>query len=78
MRESQFVRKQADCIPENAIVRLSAAMIDGPVPKDWPNTSRVVIANATCPNSVKGRHCGTHGCTNCWDSRVKNVAYAKH
>lgn len=59
-------------------MRLSAAMIDGPAPKDWPHTSTVVTAKATCPSSMKGGNCGTHGCTACWTAKVKNVAYAKH
>lgn len=78
-REAQLVREHADCIPENAIVRLSAAMIDGPAPNDWPHTSTVVSDHrkATCPSSVKGGNCSTHGCTACWSDK-KNVAYVKH
>lgn len=34
-RGAQLVREHADCIPENAIVRLSAAMFDGPTPRRW-------------------------------------------
>ena len=53
-REAQLVREHADLIPENAIVRLSPAMIDGPAPKDWLHTSTVLTAKATCPSSMKG------------------------
>jgi hypothetical protein len=78
-REMDTVLACRDEIPENLRIRLSATMIDGPASKRWPYTSTVVsdARKATCPSSVKGGNCGTHGCTACWDD-VKNTAYAKH
>jgi hypothetical protein len=78
-REAALVRDHAAVIPENATVRVSAAVIDGPPPGFWPTTSTVVSARgeATCPSSKEGGNCGTHRCTACWTQRG-NVAYAKH
>ena len=78
-REAAVVKECQDAIPDNARVRLSGHMIDGPAPKWWKHTSSVVSdhRNATCPSSVKGGNCGTHGCTSCW-SRKDEVKYLKH
>ena len=77
--EVALVRENAGAIPRNAVVRVSGNLIDGPAPTWWPTTSTVVTdhGNATCPSSMKGGSCGTHGCTACWTSEG-NVAYARH
>ncbi|QJW94623.1 GP88 family protein [Frigoriglobus tundricola] len=78
-REVALVRENADAIPENAVVRVSGNVIDGPAPTWGPTTSTVVSdpARATCPSSLKGGNCGTHSCTACW-TQQGNVAYVKH
>ncbi len=78
-REVALVRENADAIPENAVVRVSGNVIDGPAPTWWPTTSTVVSdpARATCPSSLKGGNCGTHNCTACW-TQQGNVAYVRH
>lgn len=78
-REVALVRENAAAIPDNAVVRVSGNVIDGPAPTWWPTTSTVVTDRdrATCPSSTKGGICGTHDCAACW-SQVGNVAYAKH
>lgn len=78
-REVGLVRENADSIPENAIVRVSGNVIDGPAPTWWPTTSTVVSdpKKAICPSSKEGGNCGTHGCTACWTSEG-NVAYLRH
>lgn len=78
-REAALVREHAGAIPDNAVVRVSGTMIDGPPPAWWPTTSTVVSdpGVATCPSSTKGGNCGTHACTACW-TRQGNVAYVRH
>lgn len=78
-REKVFVYthlKKHGAFPENLVVRLSAAMVDGPAPEGFPNTSTVVTSNATCPAPEQDGHCGT--CRACWNPDVKNVSYLKH
>lgn len=78
-REVNLVRENAGVIPENALVRVSGNVVDGPAPGWWPTTSTVVTdhRDATCPSSKEGGSCGTHGCTDCW-TRQGNVAHARH
>lgn len=79
-RESRIVKKYLSDIgafPKNLTVRLSSAMIDGPAPLNYPNTSTVVRdGSQTCPAYTQGGVCGD--CRACWDRRVKNVSYPKH
>jgi len=78
-REKVFVHthlKRHGAFPANLVVRLSAAMIDGAAPEGYPHTSTVVTADANCPASRQGGHCGT--CRACWNPEVKNVSYPKH
>lgn len=79
-REANTVRHCPDAIPSNLVIRLSAAMVDGDPPRNWPTTSTVVSAeaDATCPSSVEGGSCADNECTACWDRSVGNVAYLKH
>jgi hypothetical protein len=63
--------------PDNLVVRLSAAMIDGNAPDYAGNTSTVVTTtNYTCAAPDQDGKCGD--CRDCWDSEIKNVAYLKH
>lgn len=63
--------------PDNFVVRVSGAMIDGPAPAHFPNTSTVVSTQLpSCPAYTQGGVCGL--CRACWDSEVANVSYPKH
>lgn len=83
-REKVFVYshlKAHGSFPRNLVVRLSAAMIDGPPPVGFPHTSTVSRQElfsppVTCPAPQQGNQCGA--CRACWDHRVANVCYAKH
>lgn len=78
-REPNIVR-QVDEIPSNLTIRASGNRIDGPPPKWWPLTSRVVTEPSPdlCPTSAEGGTCTEHGCNRCWDPGVENVDYMKH
>lgn len=76
-RESVILSNiQADRVPDNLIIRLSASKVDGPAPKSWPWTSTVVTKGKTCPAAEQNNEC--KDCRACWDKSVKNVAYGKH
>lgn len=63
--------------PPNFVVRVSGAMIDGPAPTSFANTSTVTTrGDHTCPAYKQGGVCGT--CRACWDPAVQNVSYPKH
>ena len=73
----EYIRKYGP-FPDNMIVRVSGAMIDGPMPRDAEHTSTVTTdpAKATCRAFENDGQCGT--CRQCWDSAVKNVVYLAH
>ena len=78
-REKIFVYshlKRHGAFPENLVVRLSAAMIDGAPPEGFPHTSTVVTSDASCPAPKQDGRCGT--CRACWDPKIANVSYLKH
>ncbi|MGA0212355.1 MAG: GP88 family protein [Flavobacteriaceae bacterium] len=76
-RESVILSSiNADDVPDNLIIRLSASKVDGPAPKSWPWTSTVVTKGKTCPAAEQNNEC--KDCRACWDKSVKNVAYGKH
>lgn len=66
--------------PDNLVVRVSGAMIDGPAPKGFTHTSTVDSGGGrtpkVCPAPQTGNMCGD--CRSCWDSEVRNVSYHKH
>lgn len=80
-REKQILRaflRAGHTLPPNLTVRVSAAMIDGPPPGGFFNTSTVVTdeAHVSCPSKSYGNTCGP--CRACWDPQVQNVAYRHH
>lgn len=80
-REKQIVfdyLRTHNNFPKNLVVRVSAAMIDGPAPAGFSNTSTVVTKpeDATCVAPKQQGVCGF--CRACWDPEVANVAYLKH
>lgn len=73
---AQYLRTHGD-FPSNLVVRVSGAMIDGPAPVRFINTSTVTSnGEHTCPAYKQDGKCGS--CRACWDPRVTNVAYPKH
>jgi hypothetical protein len=73
----EYLRKHG-AFPSNVVIRLSGAMIDGPMPRDAEHTSTVTTdpAKATCRAFENNGQCGT--CRQCWDNTVKNVVYLAH
>ena len=72
--------KQFEFMPENLVIRLSAAMVNGVPNKGFDNTSTVHykaehIGNE-CRAYTRKNNCGT--CRMCWDKTVKNISYKKH
>ena len=61
--------------PKNLVIRFSPPMI-GQRNDSWPNSSMVVLKDATCPAPKQGGKCGD--CRACWDPKVKVVSYGKH
>ena len=79
-REAALVSKLKE-IPDNLTIRVSAAMVDGPRPKRFINTSTVhnkliPINSHICPAPQQDNKCGD--CRACWDSAVPNVSYHQH
>jgi hypothetical protein len=67
---------QADEVPANLIIRLSAHKVDGKASTFWPWTSTVVTSEKTCPAAEQGNKC--LDCRACWDRTIPNIAYGKH
>lgn len=82
-RETQMVLDYVDgggVIPDNMVIRVSAAMVDRPPPKAWPLTSTVhdlvMPSGHVCPAPEQNHECGS--CRACWSKDVSNVSYQKH
>lgn len=71
-----YLRQVKPSFPPNLTVRVSAALVDGPAPVGFPNTSTVVSSSPTCPAPKQNNECGT--CRACWDPTVQNVSYQEH
>jgi hypothetical protein len=78
---SRFLSENA--VPDNLIIRLSGAMIDGPKPKTLGklstiNSSTVTTdkAAATCRAFENEGQCGD--CRQCWDKSIQNIVYLAH
>ena len=61
--------------PDNLVIRFSPPMI-GQRNDSWPNSSMVVLKDASCPAPSQGGKCGD--CRQCWDPAVQVVSYGKH
>jgi hypothetical protein len=80
-REAAIVTAYTGTLPDNLIVRVSAAMIDGPAPKRFRNTSTVhskaiPVNSHVCPAPQQDNEC--KDCRACWSKDVKNVSYHAH
>ena len=70
-----WVKDHLDSKPANLVIRFSPPMI-GQQNNSWPNSSMVVLKDASCPAPSQGNSCGD--CRACWDPAVKVVSYGKH
>lgn len=70
-----WMRKNG-AFPPNLVVRVSGAMIDGPPPAGFANTSTVTTGEPTCPAPKQDGKCGS--CRACWQPSTKNVSYKVH
>ena len=85
-REYAIVKKYRAAygeFPANLTVRLSAHMVDGPMPSGYglptstvEKTHVTYSDSHTCPARTQGNACGD--CRACWDSSVSNVSYPIH
>ncbi len=81
-REKAFVLEyqRSNKAPDNLIIRVSAAMIDGDAPAGFAHTSTVhksrPALGVECLAYTRGGKCDD--CRACWDSNVANVSYPKH
>ena len=70
-----WIKDHLDRKPSNLVIRFSPPMI-GQQNNSWPNSSMVVLKDASCPAPSQGNSCGD--CRACWDPSVKVVSYGKH
>ena len=75
----QYLAKHGE-FPKNIVVRVSATMIDGDIPKGFANTSSVhdkkQPIGIECKASTRKGKCGP--CRKCWNPKIKNVSYSRH
>ena len=75
-QERQYLPAPED-VPENLIIRLSAARVDGTAGNAWSHSSTVVTdGSPSCPAPTQGGQC--LDCRQCWNKDIKNVSYGKH
>jgi hypothetical protein len=70
-----WIKNHLEKKPANLVIRFSPPMI-GQRNETWPNSSMVVLKDASCPAPSQGNSCGD--CRQCWDPAVKVVSYGKH
>ena len=70
-----WIKDHLDSKPANLVIRFSPPMI-GQENTTWPNSSMVVLKDASCPAPKQGNSCGD--CRACWDPEVQVVSYGKH
>ena len=67
-------------LPDNAVLRFSATMVDAAPPEAWKQSSMVIKDAAPvgheCPAPKQGGKCGE--CRACWSHDVKTITYHKH
>ena len=75
-QERQYLPAPED-VPDNLIIRLSAAKVDGTAGNAWSHSSTVVTdGSPSCPAPTQGGKC--RDCRACWNKDIKNVSYGKH
>lgn len=68
-------------IPDNLCIRLSAYIIDGPLPSSLAQrigvqTASTVTSSANCPAKQQSNQC--LDCRDCWDKSKTNISYINH
>ena len=73
--------------PKNLVIRLSAHMINGPLPTKLAKELGVLTSGVhthdfkpkakICEANTRGNMCGPE-CRACWDARVPAISYPKH
>jgi hypothetical protein len=75
-QERQYLPAPED-VPDNLIIRLSAARVDGTAGNAWSHSSTVVTdGSPSCLAPTQGGKC--LDCRACWNKDIKNVSYGKH
>ena len=72
--------KAGGIVPNNLVIRVSGAMVDGKPPVGFPFTSTVYKTGDAighlCPAPTQGGRCDS--CRACWSQDVANVSYHQH
>ena len=70
-------------LPDNAVLRFSATMVNAAPPEAWKHSSMVINdfkgaapVGHECPAPKQGGKCGE--CRACWSHDVKTITYHKH
>lgn len=76
---SEYLRQNQ--LPANLVIRLSALMIDGPLPTALAKRLGVQVSGVSrkqwnCPSHETDNKCGT--CRKCWDKNEFEIVYKKH
>jgi hypothetical protein len=76
-RETALVVKNDRDKPSNLLIRHSAQMVDGPLPRRVTHMSGVTTTDDySCHAPENDNECGS--CRKCWDEDVEVVIYRKH
>ena len=76
-RETSIVLKNNRSVPDNLLIRHSAHMINGPLPKRVKHMSGVTTnGDYTCHAPDNANECGD--CRKCWSEEVELVVYPNH
>lgn len=81
-REARMVREflASNSVPKNLVIRMSATMVDGPLPSFATTSGVHTTAPADgayrCPAPTQGHKCGS--CRACWSLSVAAVSYEAH
>ena len=78
-KEYHLLRQYDGDIPDNLIIRMSSAKIDGKPLKGFALTSTVHTVKAygkQCEANTRKGKCGD--CRMCWDKNIPNISYPYH
>lgn len=79
-QEREILRQYSGEIPDNLIIRVSAARLDTTL-SGWRHTSNVFTKDVgpsgyECKARTRSNQCGP--CRACWDPKVSTISYPKH
>ena len=74
-------KKLGGVIPDNLVIRVSASLLNGAMPKGFANGSQVFTKGYApkgkeCKARTRGNSCGK--CRSCWNKSVEFISYPKH